>query len=418
MEHEMSQFTITPIAPLAAAKYVYTAPVREPTDHMPLLSLDDLPSNIFWDVLGRALTNKRDNGSASEAQFVAYLTTRLPVTMIDAAGNLHVDTRTDATHRSMFTSHTDTVHSTGGKNNVRVDGRFWRADVGAALGADDGSGCALLAYMIEQGVPGYYVFFRGEERGGIGSKWLSEEMPDLFVGSFDRAVAFDRAGYYDIITHQAGGRCCSEEFAEALGTALSTDDNWMVPCNGGVYTDTAEFTTLIPECTNVSVGYKNQHGDREEQDVEFLWELAKGVVSFDWDALPTVRDPSAKPESRYSRYSDINAEWADYYDNINAGTNSDGVYRGTKLTAYDEDDEDDAETQALNAIEAFRDSSDPQWLLDLTAEAAYPDDAAQALRLINTNLMTEEVIQSIEDMLYNGWGADQALLELFNLVGN
>ena len=141
---------------------VTLTPPRPDPDLFPVLDPELLPSNIFWDVLATALTRRRDYGSATEAQYVAWLARLLPVSMIDAAGNVHVDTRSTPDHRSMFTSHTDTVHSSGGVNTVRVDGKFWRASKGAALGADDGAGNAIMAYMIDRGLPGYYVFFRGE----------------------------------------------------------------------------------------------------------------------------------------------------------------------------------------------------------------------------------------------------------------
>lgn len=409
----MTSFSDVDIKPLKSVP-VYTAPVRTPTDHLPVLDVSTLPTNMFWTVLGTALTLRRDYASATESAFVAWLARRLPFTLIDAAGNLHVDTRTLPEHRSMFTAHTDTVHSSGGTNTVHVDGDFWRATKGSALGADDGSGCAILAHMIEAGVPGYYVFFRGEERGGIGSKWAAKNLPGLFE-NLDRAVAFDRAGYYDIITHQSGGRCCSDEFADALGTALSTDTSWMIPCDGGVYTDTAEFTGLIAECTNISVGYKRQHGDCEEQDVKFLWELAQLAVTCNWDALPVVRDPKAKELNRYERWQH---RWG--ADELFA---ADEVVVGVK-TAYtdmmddiEEDDEgyDGNEVDdTLGAIAEFRDGTDKEWLTGLIAHEAWPEDPDMARSTMNRDRITGDDLDLAEEMLYDGWSANQVLLELYD----
>jgi hypothetical protein len=401
---------------------IYVPPVRTPTDHLPLLDPSTLPSNIFWNVLSTALTLRRDYESPTDCMFTAWLASMLPVTMIDGAGNIHVDTRSAPEHRSMFTTHTDTVHYGGGANKVRVDGKFWRADAGAALGADDGSGVALLAYMIEMGVPGYFVFFRGEERGGVGSKYLSKEMPSLFK-DIDRAVAFDRAGYYDVITHQAGGRCCSDEFAQALADVLSTDTYWMMPCNSGVYTDTAEFIRLIPECTNVSVGYKNQHGDREEQDVEFLWDLAKACVSISWDTLPTVRDPKVREFKTYGGYGGYSYgldddEWGDYSDDKNKALKA----RTTPLFALPDEDAlehdpvgpYDEEEALMDAIEAFRTRADTSLLLDLVAAEAYPESPAMARRLLPERCIKEFDLEAAEEMLCDGWSAQAVLLEMFN----
>lgn len=279
-------------------------PVRIDTDAMPLLDPMTYEGPRFMEVFAQAVSRARAFGTATEAMFVSWLANRLPVTMIDGAGNLHVDLRTHPEHRSMFTAHTDTVHHYGGNNPVRIDGNFWRADKDNCLGADDAAGIAILYNMIVSNVPGYYVFFRGEECGGLGSSWLAEQMPELF-GNIDRAVAFDRAGYSDIITHQRGGRCCSDEFANALATALTTETDWFMPDSTGVYTDTAEFTHLIPECTNISVGYKHQHGDREEQDVQFLQLLANLVLTVPWDDLPVIRNPKVREFKAYAADPDV-----------------------------------------------------------------------------------------------------------------
>lgn len=431
MDHDMSYIaevapikSSTPLTAVPITSFIpWVAPVRIDTDNMPLLDTAALPTGIFWKVLGQALTMRRDYGSATESAFVAWLAKLLGATMVDAAGNVHVDTRFDPSHRTLFTAHTDTVHSAGGINEVRVDGKFWRAGKGAALGADDGSGCALLAYLIDCGVPGYYVFFRGEERGGVGSKWLADNMPEMFKGEFDRAVAFDRAGYYDVITHQAGGRCCSDEFADALSEKLSTDSSWYVPCNGGVYTDTAEFVNLIPECTNISVGYKNQHGDREEQDIEFLWELAKIIVTVEWDKLPTKRDPNAKPApTKYGKWSskgnrwysvdDDDIDYSAYWDNITPVVKDVTTTKPAGPVPLSHDDLGDEEQTVLDAIEAFC-TGDRLWLLDLIADAVYPEDPSLALRCMNAKNIDERVLEMAESMIWEGWSANATLCELY-----
>jgi len=399
------------VSPAPHTGGVYHPPVRPSTEHMPVLDLDALPKSTFWTVLGRALTLRRDYKTQTEGWFVAWLCNRLPVSLIDAAGNIYVDLRTTPSHRTMFTSHTDSVHSSGGVNKVHVDGKFWRATQGSALGADDGSGIAIMCHMIEAGVPGLYVFFRGEERGGVGSSWAAKELPHVFE-DLDRAVAFDRAGYYDIITHQSGGRCCSEEFAQALANQLSTEASWYLPSSHGVYTDTAEFTSMIPECTNVSVGYKNQHGDMEEQDVEFLWELAQLCTAVDWDNLPTKRDPKVV-ESRYDYYD---TDWLDYKSKwMTSGTRSDG------LVEFEDEDEDEAARTLEYALweaidEATRQPARFTPLLDLIALNTLPDDPGAARKQMNVNLLDESVITMAMDMLDNGFPAHQVLDEIWDML--
>lgn len=394
---------------------------RQPTDHLPILDVSKLPSTTLMRTLAQALTLRRDYGSTTEAAFVGWLANRLPVTLIDAAGNLHVDLRTEPHHRTMFTSHTDTVHFGGGRNKVHVDGNFWRASEGSALGADDGAGIALMCHMIEAGVPGYYLFCRGEERGGVGSTWLAKEMKSVFK-NIDYAIAFDRAGYDDVITHQSCGRCCSNKFADELSRVLSTEIDWFSPSSSGVYTDTAEFVDMVPECTNISVGYKYQHGDEEQLDVVFLERLAERLVQINWDALPVDRDPT-KPEPRVRYYwppaagtgiSDA-GEWTDP-DPVGAAIKAEGARRVATANGTEEDedeieDQDEDEFYLMVALEAavegdFRD------LLNMIAEHSFPSDPDTVLPLFSARRLGVIHLEEAMDELGQGFTANEVLEHL------
>lgn len=253
-------------------------------------ALQRKPNSPLLNLLFDLLSVKRPSLGEGESKAAGRLAVAYGATMIDGAGNVHFDRRTPDC-KTLFTAHLDTVHHHEGENVIHADKQFWYCgDSKSVLGADDGAGVALLAHMMDNQVPGYYIMFRGEESGGIGSKWLAETMPEL-LAQFDRAIAFDRANYYDVITHQARGKCASQEFATALSAALSNDDMTLTfaPSDEGVYTDTAEFTHLIPECTNVSVGYFMQHSAKEKLDVLFLQKLADKLLTVDWESLPTVR---------------------------------------------------------------------------------------------------------------------------------
>jgi len=283
--------------------------------HLPFVTEADIPDTPLMQCLYRALRSRRAGDSMAEARFVAWLVHRVPVTMIDAAGNVHVDMRDAPQHRTVFTAHTDTVHHSGGPNNIRLDKtdpakEIWRADEGQCLGADDGAGVALMYHMIVAGVKGYYIFFRGEESGGIGSSWLAKHMPQC-LKDVDHCISLDRAGYSDVITHQGRSRCCSDEFAAALAGALTPDDFSMafVPDATGVFTDSANLVALVPECTNLSVGYKRQHGDGEWQDVTFLQRLSAALVNVGWDDLPVKRDPKDVEVDMLSTYVGASYSW-------------------------------------------------------------------------------------------------------------
>lgn len=248
---------------------------------------------INKDTFYAILTYRRPHGSETEALFCQNLT-NLVESMADRietdeVGNLYAEVGESET---LFTCHVDTVHRTDGFQAIDLkDGKFTTAP-GATecLGADDGAGIFIALCMIEAKVPGTYAFFRGEEVGGLGSKFAAGHRPD-WLRRFKRAVAFDRGGTTDVITHQSFGRCCSDEFAEALSTALNDAGLLFMPCDRGVYTDTAELTMLIPECTNVSVGYAHQHGPGETQDWAFLEALSVACREVPWENLPTVREP-------------------------------------------------------------------------------------------------------------------------------
>lgn len=248
----------------------------------------------MFDVFFQAVGIKRPHGSLAEAEFVAWLANRYQPTLIDAAGNLHFDMRIDG-ETTLFVAHTDTAHwSKGGPNKYEVKGDMVHA-VDDCLGADDGAGIQVLAYLMEQEVPAYYIFTRGEECGGIGATYLADEMPDL-LREFKRAIAFDRNDSWSVITHQGGSRCCSKAFGEALAGELSAGELLYATDDGGIFTDTALWTEIIPECTNLSVGYWAQHTQQEKQDLDFLRKLMETAASLDWEALPTSRSVDGRDE--------------------------------------------------------------------------------------------------------------------------
>jgi hypothetical protein len=63
----------------------------------------------------------------------------------------------------------------------------------------------------------------------------------------------------------------------------------------GIYTDTAEFFSLIPNCTNISVGYENEHTKKETLNKPYIEALRDSLVSADWsklDLTPPKPEPS------------------------------------------------------------------------------------------------------------------------------
>lgn len=266
------------------------------------------------------LRYQRCAGSAGEAEFVRVFLTGVAGMKQDEYGNHYLTVGGDGP-RTLFSCHTDTVHWSEARWGVggpgvrasRVEMRsvgmqklcvepqsemtqklcvdetlgVIYADDSSCLGADDTAGVWLMVNMIARGVPGLYVFHREEEIGGNGSRFFS--WSSALPVTVQRAIAFDRKGDCSVITHM-GDRTCSDEFAKALASQLvHLGLRNMVPDPTGIFTDTVHYVDLIPECTNVSVGYYAAHSPDEYLDYRFLAEMLEAVCAVDWDALPTVR---------------------------------------------------------------------------------------------------------------------------------
>jgi hypothetical protein len=196
---------------------------------------------------------------------------------------------------TMFTCHLDTACGKQEKVNhvFHPNGNYVGTDGKTILGADDKAGMVIILSLIEKQVPGLYYFFIGEEVGCIGSgalshTWLSTE----FSKYITKCVSFDRRGTTSVITEQLYGRCASDEFATELSLRLNNvGDFKFAPDDTGVLTDSINFMDFVPECTNISVGYYNEHGGDEIQDLVFLKKLSKAVCEIDWETLPIKRDP-------------------------------------------------------------------------------------------------------------------------------
>ena len=230
----------------------------------------------------------------------------------DEFGNYYFEIGNRAT--TMFTCHLDTADRKQEKVKHIIDGNIIKSDGHTILGADDKAGMTVLLYMIEKKIPGLYYFFVGEERGCVGSSKLSNNWFETeFSNYITKCVSFDRRGTGSIITDQLYGECCSNEFAIELSKRLnSVDVDFSYrPDPTGIYTDSAQFTNLISECTNISVGYYNEHSVSERQDILHLNKLCEAVCKIDWEALPIIG--VSKKSHGWDDYDDypVNAKFED-----------------------------------------------------------------------------------------------------------
>ena len=182
----------------------------------------------------------------------------------------------------LWCAHLDTAHyGRPERRNLIRRGDILTDRDGLCWGADDRAGVALIIEMARLGVPGCYYLFSGEEVGCVGSNALADD-PAFDFARFKACISLDRRGQTSVITKQLEQRCCSERFALALARELGEGFS---PDATGIYSDSASFMGLIPECTNLSVGYENAHSHGESQDLAFLEMLLQKLISLDCSRL-------------------------------------------------------------------------------------------------------------------------------------
>jgi hypothetical protein len=249
------------------------------------------------------LSYRRPMGSASEGDFIKRFLLPIGVEK-DEHGNLFKVVG-PVNPVVLWSAHTDSVHAVEGRQKVHFDGRYIRLhkqSTSNCLGADDAAGIFVMLGMIKAQVPGLYVFHYGEERGCKGSRALAKVTPH-FLDGIQAAVAFDRRGTGNIITHMTDGRTCSDAFAASMAKQLmdyKADD-------GGTSTDTMSYRKLVPECTNISVGYYDEHRSTERLDYLHLIALRDQMVCFDVDALVIERDLAVNDDDDYG-----SSGWGNY----------------------------------------------------------------------------------------------------------
>jgi len=185
----------------------------------------------------------------------------------------------------MFNAHLDTYCTTIKNVNIVEQENFIMTDGSTILGADDKAGVSIILYMIENKIPGIYYLFVEEEYGCIGSSKVADKYSGNMT-NIDCCISFDRMGYDSVITHQRGEKTCSDEFADSLAKELNKggDFNYKKDRNGNM-SDSLSFVDEIKECTNISVGYWNQHTTKEIQNISFLEKLCVKMCEIDYSKL-------------------------------------------------------------------------------------------------------------------------------------
>lgn len=262
------------------------------------------------------LRYKRPAWSKTERKFIQRFITQIGGLEHDAYGNRF---KRIGNAPIMYSCHTDSVHTMPGLQEITAKNGVFKLhpkENSNCLGADNAAGVWIMREMMKAEKPGLYVFHRAEEIGRKGSLWLAKRRPEMFK-DIKAAIAFDRRNTKSIITFQIGGRCCSNDFADSLSKELRLNH---FKDEGGTFTDTASYTDIIGECTNVSAGFMSEHTKSEMLDMNYLSELRAAMLEMNWENLVFKRNPGEKEERKTYYYtgkhwgSEPSEAWAEYYD--------------------------------------------------------------------------------------------------------
>lgn len=284
---------------------------------------------------------KKSDGTFSDTMFTAHLDT------IDRGPSNWDNKKWDAVGQKWIYPEKEGDEDKDKPIKHTFEDDFIKSDGKTNLGADDKAGVTIMLNLMSEDVPGLYYFFMGEESGCAGSSSLSRVFKDKVtegkLPDVNRVIAFDRRGYDSVITNQMGTVCCSDEFAKEIANKLNEYGFWYKPDDSGIYTDSAEFVDIIPECTNISVGYFNEHSTTEKQDIVFLELLAVVLTKIDWDSLKITRDiTNVTYRGKKSTYNRYGWNWEDYGGYYDGGYYRNGVttntMRNTEGTTYTKGD--------------------------------------------------------------------------------
>jgi hypothetical protein len=240
-----------------------------------------------------------------------------------------------------FMCHTDTVHRKEGGAKLFISDDYLsirdKSDINGptCLGADDTVGVWLMLELIRANIPALYIFHRAEEIGGLGSAYIADNTPELVEG-IKFAVSLDRKGYTSIITEQYYDTA-SDEFALSLACMLGEAIPF-VKDTFGTFTDSANYSHSIPECTNLSVGYFDQHTKNEKLDLRFAvmlrdlllekWDESKLIVSRDHSQAQLPLLGTSTPTNPYEPTHQYGGNYGVYgYGHVSTAT---GGARGSR----------------------------------------------------------------------------------------
>lgn len=151
------------------------------------------------------------------------------------------------------------------------------------LGADDRAGVSIILNLLKE-VGDYsevpplkFIFTVGEEEGQYGAESID---PDFFEDvSF--GISLDRKNCKDIVYKSNSKEYSNLEFAERVARVSSrifSEENAFVPCQGGISDLRVWSEKDTRPCVNLSVGYFDEHTDKERLDLT-CWDRTHQLVA-------------------------------------------------------------------------------------------------------------------------------------------
>lgn len=203
---------------------------------------------------------------------------------VDRYGNLLAEKtyRTGNGPTILLNAHLDTVDTIDPNRTILKDGDIWSSSSGI-LGADDRAGVALLIHIANvlhasQTFHGKvkFIFTVEEEIGLMGAS----QVDSYFLWGTDAAIVLDRRGTHDIVVSCGGYfSFCDEQYGRFFEEMALEGNLGDWTCTAGGSSDTRIWAEHGIQSVNLSVGYANEHTDREYLDVAACYNTAKLVKS-------------------------------------------------------------------------------------------------------------------------------------------
>jgi len=151
------------------------------------------------------------------------------------------------------------------------------------LGADDRAGVAIILNLLKElgdfrDIPSLkFIFTVGEEKEQYGAEAIKTD----FYEDVSCGISLDRRNCHDIVYKSSSKEYSNLEFAERVARVSSrifSEENVFVPCQGGISDLRVWSEKDARPCVNLSVGYFDEHTDKERLDL-ICWDRTHQLVA-------------------------------------------------------------------------------------------------------------------------------------------